>query len=100
MLMPSKSLRHKFIAMEKNFELMLAVVGVLIASGTTIYYHGFDPQILGPFFMMICAGLGFGHLTKNWGNRDAEISAAGYQRKHDRMIIAEEQGIVPCFLEE
>lgn len=97
-ILPYKEFSTAVVGFGKIIEVVLSLVGICFLFGVTIHFHGFAMHIIGPLLIMLGIGFGFGHLTKGRRTYAEKVDVAGYQRRCDRLIQAQERGVVPCHL--
>jgi hypothetical protein len=99
-IIPYKEFSTVVVGFEKNIEVVFNLVGICFVFGFAIQASGFAIHIIGPLLIMLGIGFGFGHVTKGRGTYAERLDVDSYQRQCDRLIPAQERGVVPCHLNE
>ena len=99
-VMPNRDWARSYVGFEKNFELVLVLLGIAFLLGSVLYYHGVAAHILGPGFAMMAAGFAFGHWTKGRKTPADRADAESYRSMCDRLTRAQARGVIPCELTE
>ena len=92
--------RAGVVTFEKNFEVVLSLLGIGILLAVAIGYHGFAVHILGAIFGMLGAGFVLGYLTKDVSKREERVAENHYQTICNRLVAAQNDGSVPAHLTE
>ncbi len=99
-ILPKASWKSGIIAFEKNFEIVLSLLGIGSLFGVAIWYHGFAVHILGAILGMLGVGFASGYLTKDASKRKERFDASHYQSISNRLVAAQENGSIPASLTE
>lgn len=90
-----------FVAIEKNVEIALSLLGICLLIAVAIWFHGLALHILGPVFILLVSGYVLGHLTKRaFWKREDRREELQYQNLCDRLAAAKNNGSVSAELTE